>query len=107
MTGAARLALFWFAGMVTLSAYYEILLGLQSADMPPAAALGSSLGLVLMHVIIPVLIAFLLSAWFGLWRRSDPILLRALTAVSCVAVPLAALLLCRAFDPMIAEFLSS
>lgn len=110
MSGPVRLVLFWFAGLVTLSAYYEILLGLHSANMlGPVVGDGpaSGLGSVLVHITIPVLIAFLLSAWFGLWRRSDPILLRALTAVSCVAMPLAALLLCRAFDPMIAEFLSS
>ncbi len=109
MSGAARLALFWFAGLVTLAAYYEICLGLQSTGLWPVEGdpLAPGLGALLAHVTIPILIAFLLSAGFGLWRRSDPILLRVFAALSCVAIPLAALLLCRASDPLIAEFLSS
>ncbi len=109
MSGASRLALFWFAGLVALTAYYEICLGLQSAGLwlVEGDPLASGLGAVLAHITIPVLIAFLLSVWFGLWRRSGPILLRVLTALSCVAIPLAALLLCRASDPLIADFLAS
>jgi len=109
VSAAGRLALFWFAGLVALTAYYQILLGFQSAAAPWLVArdvLASDLGRVLTHITVPVLLAFLLSVASGLWRRSGPILLRALAAVSCVAVPLAGLLLCRAFDPVIAEILS-